>query len=132
MSEEVKTPTACDIDVKAAASDIKDGKDKVTAAPSGDKGAEPDSAKKKEDKGAPKVEGFVHLHVHSEYSLLDGAARLVQGKHSPLLESVKAKGMQAMAASSIPATICTIPRTGIAITLFCWRRIISDITISSR
>lgn len=97
MSEEVKTPAACDIDVKAAASDIKDDKDKVTAAPSGDKGAEPASAKKKEDKGAPKVEGFVHLHVHSEYSLLDGAARLVQGKHSPLLESVKAKGMQAMA-----------------------------------
>ena len=43
------------------------------------------------------VEGFVHLHVHTEYSLLDGAARLVDGKKSPLLDAVWNKGMRAMA-----------------------------------
>ncbi|MDE5618802.1 MAG: hypothetical protein K2I79_04880, partial [Clostridia bacterium] len=37
------------------------------------------SAAQAKKEGVPPVEGFVHLHVHSEYSLLDGAARLVQG-----------------------------------------------------
>ena len=36
--------------------------------------------------------GFVHLHVHSEYSLLDGACRI-----KPLIERVKALGMDACA-----------------------------------
>ncbi|MEG1612938.1 MAG: DNA polymerase III subunit alpha [Clostridia bacterium] len=40
---------------------------------------------------------FVHLHVHSEYSLLDGAARICKGKSSPLIDAVKAKGMSAIA-----------------------------------
>mgnify|MGYP001851682833 FL=1 len=58
--------------------------------------------KKKDDKPKfppppDKVEGFVHLHVHTEYSLLDGAARLVSGKKSPLLDAVWNKGMRAMA-----------------------------------
>ena len=35
---------------------------------------------------------FVHLHVHTEYSLLDGAARI-----APLVERVKEKGMDAIA-----------------------------------
>ena len=58
--------------------------------------------KKKDDKPKfppppDKVEGFVHLHVHTEYSLLDGAARLVSGKKSPLLDAVWNTGMRAMA-----------------------------------
>ena len=37
---------------------------------------------------------FVHLHLHTEYSLLDGAARISgEGKKSPLAEALKAKGM---------------------------------------
>ncbi len=40
---------------------------------------------------------FIHLHVHTEYSLLDGAARLKNGKKSPLLDACKAKNMPAIA-----------------------------------
>lgn len=36
---------------------------------------------------------FVHLHVHSEYSLLDGAARVTKGKKSPLLDACVEMGM---------------------------------------
>ncbi len=36
---------------------------------------------------------FVHLHVHSEYSLLDGAARITKGKKSPLLDACVEMGM---------------------------------------
>lgn len=56
--------------------------------------------KKKEPEYPPPpevVEGFVHLHVHTEYSLLDGAARLTAGKKHPLLDAVWNKGMRAMA-----------------------------------
>ena len=35
---------------------------------------------------------FVHLHVHTEYSLLDGASRIKE-----LISAVKAKGMDAIA-----------------------------------
>ena len=62
--------------------------------------AEEGKKKKKEPEYPPppeKVEGFVHLHVHTEYSLLDGAARLVAGKKSPLLDAVWNKGMRAIA-----------------------------------
>ena len=38
------------------------------------------------------MDGFVHLHVHSEYSLLDGANRLTD-----LVETAKAYGMDALA-----------------------------------
>ena len=37
-------------------------------------------------------DGFVHLHVHSEYSLLDGACRI-----KPLVSLCKEKGMEALA-----------------------------------
>src|SRR5690606_11253976 len=37
-------------------------------------------------------DGFVHLHVHSEYSMLDGAARV-----KPLMEAVAQQGMPAIA-----------------------------------
>lgn len=40
----------------------------------------------------PTAADFVHLHVHSEFSLLDGANRI-----GPLVEQVKALGMQAVA-----------------------------------
>lgn len=40
---------------------------------------------------------FIHLHVHTEMSLLDGAARLVKGKKSPLMAACKAKNMPAIA-----------------------------------
>ena len=35
---------------------------------------------------------FVHLHLHTQYSLLDGAI-----KHNPLFERAKAAGMPAVA-----------------------------------
>ncbi|MBR2570032.1 MAG: PHP domain-containing protein, partial [Paenibacillus sp.] len=38
------------------------------------------------------MSGFVHLHVHSEYSLLDGAARI-----EALAERAAAHGMTALA-----------------------------------
>src|SRR5256885_1401165 len=38
------------------------------------------------------AQDFVHLHVHSDYSLLDGAC-----KHEPLLELAKGYGMDAVA-----------------------------------
>ncbi|MGD9606126.1 MAG: DNA polymerase III subunit alpha [Leucobacter sp.] len=37
-------------------------------------------------------DGFVHLHVHSEYSMLDGAARV-----KPLIDAAKEQGMPAIA-----------------------------------
>lgn len=41
---------------------------------------------------------FVHLHVHSEYSLLDGACRINGPKHSsPILDLCKEKGFDAIA-----------------------------------
>ena len=66
-----------------------------------EQGEEKAQEKKKKEPDYPPppevVEGFVHLHVHTEYSLLDGAARLVDGKKSPLLDAVWNKGMRAMA-----------------------------------
>ena len=38
------------------------------------------------------ADNFVHLHVHSEYSMLDGAARI-----GPLVEAAAAAGMPAIA-----------------------------------
>lgn len=40
---------------------------------------------------------FIHLHVHSEYSILDGAARLCKGKKFPLIEFCQANDMPAIA-----------------------------------
>ena len=40
---------------------------------------------------------FVHLHVHTEYSLLDGAARLLQGSSAPLFEECLRLGMPGVA-----------------------------------
>ena len=51
---------------------------------------------------------FVHLHLHTEYSLLDGAVRLLQVapdptdpkktiKTHPLCDALKARGMDAVA-----------------------------------
>jgi DNA polymerase-3 subunit alpha len=40
----------------------------------------------------PSNDSFVHLHVHSEYSMLDGAARV-----KPLIEAAKEQGMPAVA-----------------------------------
>ena len=39
-----------------------------------------------------KNDAFVHLHVHSEYSLLDGACRITE-----LVQQVKALGQTAVA-----------------------------------
>ena len=66
---------------------------------------EPESAppakegKKKEEKPRPPVKPFVHLHVHTEFSLLDGATRLVAPNHKdfPLVEKAIEKGMPGMA-----------------------------------
>lgn len=49
-------------------------------------------------------EEFVHLHVHSEYSLLDGA-----GKVEQLVETAKAKGMKALAITDHGAMYGVIP-----------------------
>jgi DNA polymerase-3 subunit alpha len=35
---------------------------------------------------------FIHLHLHSQYSLLDGACRIV-----PLIDAVRASGENAVA-----------------------------------
>ena len=40
---------------------------------------------------------FVHLHVHTEYSLLDGAARLLHGSVSPLFDECLRLGMPGVA-----------------------------------
>ncbi|MHB9112680.1 MAG: DNA polymerase III subunit alpha [Thermoleophilia bacterium] len=45
-----------------------------------------------EASASPPASGFVHLHVHSEYSVLDGAVRIV-----PLLERCQELGMNAVA-----------------------------------
>src|SRR4051795_12881619 len=42
--------------------------------------------------GAPVSDSFVHLHVHTEYSMLDGAARL-----KDLFRETSAMGMPALA-----------------------------------
>ena len=43
------------------------------------------------------VKPFAHLHLHTEYSLLDGAARVTRGKKSPLLEACQKLEMPACA-----------------------------------
>lgn len=40
---------------------------------------------------------FIHLHVHTEMSLLDGACRITNGKKHPLIEVCKEKNMPACA-----------------------------------
>ena len=40
---------------------------------------------------------FVHLHLHTEFSLLDGAARLIVGHDSPLFEECARLGMPGVA-----------------------------------
>ncbi len=40
---------------------------------------------------------FIHLHVHTEMSLLDGACRITNGKKHPLIEACVAKNMPACA-----------------------------------
>lgn len=57
----------------------------------------PKDDKKKEEKPRPPIKPFVHLHVHTEMSLLDGAARLVKGKEYPLLDAAIEKGMPGIA-----------------------------------
>ena len=42
--------------------------------------------------GRQAMDGFVHLHVHSHYSLLDGANRI-----SDLVRTAKALGMESLA-----------------------------------
>ncbi|MEG1608668.1 MAG: PHP domain-containing protein, partial [Clostridia bacterium] len=53
----------------------------------------PKEKEKSEEKKRPETKPYVPLHLHSEYSLLDGAARITSGKHSPLLEACVEKGM---------------------------------------
>ena len=53
----------------------------------------------KPEKPRPPVKPFVHLHVHTEFSLLDGATRLVAPNHkdNPLVDKAIEKGMPGMA-----------------------------------
>ena len=44
----------------------------------------------------PMKSSFVHLHVHTEYSLLDGAARIQELVRAALMEPVS---------SAVPATV---------------------------
>ena len=74
---------------------------------------------------------FVHLHVHSEYSLLDGAIRLNQSvlsdteadkvlHVSPLTEALKAMGMNALRTTCMSRR----PKRCTAATISsCWRKI---------
>ncbi|MEG2561787.1 MAG: DNA polymerase III subunit alpha [Clostridia bacterium] len=54
-------------------------------------------AEDKKKKVVPEQKPFVHLHLHSEYSLLDGAARISGDHCNPLLQACVAKGMPACA-----------------------------------
>ena len=40
---------------------------------------------------------FIHLHLHTEYSLLDGASRIAQGNYSPLFDECLRLGMPGVA-----------------------------------
>lgn len=44
-----------------------------------------------------KEKQFVHLHNHTEYSLLDGAIRITRAKESPLFQACKERNMDAIA-----------------------------------
>lgn len=52
-----------------------------------------------EEEPTSSAKPFVHLHVHTEFSLLDGATRLVAPNHKdfPLVDKALAKGMPGMA-----------------------------------
>ncbi len=51
---------------------------------------------------------FAHLHLHSEYSLLDGSCRISQGKKNPLLDKVLELGMNSVAVTDHGAMYGTI------------------------
>lgn len=53
-----------------------------------DKADKEEKVKKENDK-----KPFIHLHVHSEYSLLDGLARITKGHDSPLLDECVKLGL---------------------------------------
>ena len=40
---------------------------------------------------------FIHLHLHTDFSLLDGAARITQGNNSPLFDECLRLGMPGVA-----------------------------------
>ena len=47
---------------------------------------------------------FVHLHLHSEYSLLDGACRI-----GPLVEAVRSQGQTAVAVTDHGVLFGVVP-----------------------
>ena len=59
--------------------------------------------------GSGLLSGFVHLHLHTEYSLLDGACRI-----GPLLDRAKELGQTSMAitdhARCMELSIFIVPR----------------------
>ena len=84
-----------------AETEEKKNKEAAAAEEAAEKAAEGKTEeKKKEEKPKfppppAKVEGFVHPHVHTEYSLLYGAAPPVSFKKSPLPDAVWKNGMLA-------------------------------------
>lgn len=51
---------------------------------------------------------FAHLHLHSEYSLLDGSCRVTQGKKNPLIDRALELGMDSVAITDHGAMYGTI------------------------
>ena len=51
---------------------------------------------------------FTHLHLHSEYSLLDGSCRVTQGKKNPLIDRALELGMNSVAITDHGAMYATI------------------------
>ena len=83
--------------------DEEEAAEEAAEAPAGEENAAQEvkekAEEKKEEPATPPKKPFVHLHVHTEFSLLDGAARLVSSDHHsfPLIRKAIEKGMPGLA-----------------------------------
>lgn len=82
-TKDVASEAASKTAVEATAEDNKKNKEK--------------EKNKKKPKVAPTNRPFIHLHVHTEMSLLDGAAKITKGKNSPLMQACLDKNFPAIA-----------------------------------